>query len=111
VLSESIKTYRDHGGGRAIAATVAADFWGPRTPLADDGVFSLFCSPDEAADRLAELEALGFDDVIIALMNRPAAAGRKGLARRYDVTSDDLAQVRALLPKDGRDYHDVGENR
>lgn len=111
VLSESIKIYRDHGGRRAIAATVAADFWGPPAPLEDEGVFSLHCSPAEAADRLAQLERLGFDDVIIALMNRSAASGRKGLARRYDFTAEDLAQVRALLPKDTRDYHDTGQNQ
>jgi alkanesulfonate monooxygenase SsuD/methylene tetrahydromethanopterin reductase-like flavin-dependent oxidoreductase (luciferase family) len=110
VLSESIRIYRDLGGRRAIAATVIADFWGPPAPLTDDGVFSLLCPPAEAADRLAELEGLGFDDVIIALTNRPAAAGRKGLARRYDFTAPDLAQVRALLPRDGRDYHDTGGN-
>lgn len=106
VLSESIRIYRDLGGGRAIAATVAVDFRGPDVPLADDGAFSLFCSPTEAAERLAMLESLGFDDVILALVNRSAAKERKGLARRYDFTAEDLDQIRALTPKDGRDYHD-----
>jgi alkanesulfonate monooxygenase SsuD/methylene tetrahydromethanopterin reductase-like flavin-dependent oxidoreductase (luciferase family) len=106
-LSESIKIYRDLGGKRAIAATVAADFWGPEVPLTEDGQFTLCCSPTEAADRLAELASLGFDDVILALMNRSHGAGRKGLARRYDFTAEDLEQVRALLPKDARDYHDT----
>jgi alkanesulfonate monooxygenase SsuD/methylene tetrahydromethanopterin reductase-like flavin-dependent oxidoreductase (luciferase family) len=107
VLSESIKVYRGLGGRRAIAATVAVDFRGPRVPLADDGVFTLFCSPAEAAERLAMLESLGFDDVILALMNRSLGQERKGLARRYDFTAQDLEQVRALLPEDGRDYHDA----
>lgn len=106
-LSESIKVYRGLGGRRAIAATVAVDFRGPRVPLADDGVFTLFCSPAEAAERLAMLESLGFDDVILALMNRSLGQERKGLARRYDFTTADLEQVRALLPKDTRDYHDA----
>jgi alkanesulfonate monooxygenase SsuD/methylene tetrahydromethanopterin reductase-like flavin-dependent oxidoreductase (luciferase family) len=107
VLTESINTYRDLGGRRAIAATVGADFWGPHVPLTDDGVFSLFCSPTEAVERLAILESLGFDDVILALMNRSVARDRKGLARRYDFMSEDLEQIRSLLPKDGRDYHDA----
>jgi hypothetical protein len=105
VLSESIKTYRDLGGKRAVAATIAVDFWGPHNELRDDGVFNLFCPPAEAAERLAMLEGLGFDDVILALVNRGHGEGRKGLARRYDFTDEDLAQVRALLPRDDRDYH------
>lgn len=107
VLSESIKAYRDQGGKRAIAATVAVDFWGPHNELKDDGVFNLFCPPAEAAERLAMLESLGFDDVILALVNRKHGEGRLGLARRYDFTDEDLRQVRALLPRDDRDYHIV----
>jgi alkanesulfonate monooxygenase SsuD/methylene tetrahydromethanopterin reductase-like flavin-dependent oxidoreductase (luciferase family) len=107
VLSESIKIYRDHGGRRAIAATVVADFRGPEVALTDTGTFSLMCSPAEAAQRLGMLESLGFDDVIIALVNRSIAGRRKGLARRYDFTTEDLQQIRALLPKDTRDYHDA----
>lgn len=107
VFGESIKIYRDLGGRRAIAATVVADFWGPHVPLTDQGPFALQCSPAEAADRLALLEEFGFDDVILFLSNRSLAAGRKGLSRRYDFTSEDLEQIRALLPKDRRDYHDL----
>jgi alkanesulfonate monooxygenase SsuD/methylene tetrahydromethanopterin reductase-like flavin-dependent oxidoreductase (luciferase family) len=107
VLSESIKTYRDLGGKRAIAATIAVDFWGPHNELKDEGVFNLFCPPDEAAERLDMLASLGFDDIILALVNRKHGEGRKGLARRYDFTDEDLQQVRALLPTDDRDYHDV----
>jgi alkanesulfonate monooxygenase SsuD/methylene tetrahydromethanopterin reductase-like flavin-dependent oxidoreductase (luciferase family) len=107
VMSESIKAYRDLGGKRAIAATVAVDFRGPHTPLKDEGQFNLFCPPDEAAERLAMLESLGYDDVILAMINRVHGQGRKGLARRYDFTDEDLQQVRALLPRDDRDYHDV----
>jgi alkanesulfonate monooxygenase SsuD/methylene tetrahydromethanopterin reductase-like flavin-dependent oxidoreductase (luciferase family) len=107
VLSESIKIYRDFGGRRAIAATVAADFWGPHVPLTDEGVFTLFCSPAEATERLGMLESLGFDDVLLILSNRSLATNRTGLARRYDFTTEDLEQIRALLPKDNRDYHYV----
>ncbi len=107
VFSESIKIYRDLGGKRAIASTVIIDFWGPHVPLTDDGVFNLLCSPAEAADRLALLESLGFDDVLLALRSRSLASQRTGLARRYDFTAEDLEQVRGLLPKDGRDYHDA----
>jgi alkanesulfonate monooxygenase SsuD/methylene tetrahydromethanopterin reductase-like flavin-dependent oxidoreductase (luciferase family) len=106
VLSESIKMYRDLGGKRAIAATIAADLRGERVPLADDGVFQLFCPPTEAADRLAVLESLGFDDVLLFLTDRSLARERIGLARRYDFSTDDLEQIRALLPRDDRDYHD-----
>jgi alkanesulfonate monooxygenase SsuD/methylene tetrahydromethanopterin reductase-like flavin-dependent oxidoreductase (luciferase family) len=106
VLSESIKLYRDLGGKRAIAATIAADLRGERVPLADDGVFQLFCPPTEAADRLGVLESLGFDDVLLFLTDRSLARERIGLARRYDFSTDDLEQIRALLPRDDRDYHD-----
>jgi hypothetical protein len=41
------------------------------------------------------------------MMNRVHGQGRKGLARRYDFTVEDLQQVRALLPRDDRDYHDA----
>jgi hypothetical protein len=106
VFTESIKIYRDLGGRRAMASTVVADFWGPHEPLADEGTFALQCSPGEAAERLGLLEELGFDDVILFLSNRSLAAFRKGLASRYDFTSEDLEQIRALLPKDDRDYHE-----
>jgi hypothetical protein len=107
VLGESIRIYRDFRGRRAIAATVAADFRGPRVPLADDGVFQLFCPPAEAADRLGILESMGFDDVLLFLTDRSLTSRRTGLARRYDFSTDDLDQIRALLPRDKRDYHDV----
>lgn len=107
VLSESIKRYRDLGGRRAILSTVIVDFWGPHEPLGDDGVFNLLCSPAEAADRLAMISDLGFDDVLLALRSRQWASTRTGIARRYDFTAEDLEQVRALAPKDSRDYHGI----
>jgi alkanesulfonate monooxygenase SsuD/methylene tetrahydromethanopterin reductase-like flavin-dependent oxidoreductase (luciferase family) len=107
VLSEAITRYRDLGGRRAILSTVIVDFWGPHQPLAEDGVFNLLCSPAEAADRLAVIADLGFDDVLLALRSRRLASTRTGIARRYDFTAEDLEQVRALVPKDGRDYHDT----
>jgi hypothetical protein len=107
VLSESIRQYRDLGGKRAILSTVIIDFWGPHEPLTDDGVFNLLCSPAEAADRLAMISDLGFDDVLLALRSRQLASTRTGIARRYDFTAEDLEQVRGLVPKDSRDYHDT----
>ena len=62
--------------------------------LDDDENFNLRCGPEEAADRLGRLAALGFDDVNV-VMTDPL-----GKAKRYeaDFIVEQLATVRALVP-------------
>jgi alkanesulfonate monooxygenase SsuD/methylene tetrahydromethanopterin reductase-like flavin-dependent oxidoreductase (luciferase family) len=84
-LADGIKRYRDAGGKRALVATVRVDLSAPRRPLAQDGPFELICGPEEAADRLGILADLGYDDAL--------------LAKPIDQTSQDLIDMRALLPR------------
>ena len=64
-LADGIRRYRDAGGTRAIVTNIAADLAQATAPLADDAPFHLRCAPDAAAERLARLAALGFDDAIV----------------------------------------------
>jgi hypothetical protein len=64
---------------------VRVDLSAPRRPLAQDGPFELICGPEEAADRLGILADLGYDDAL--------------LAKPIDQTSQDLIDMRALLPR------------
>jgi alkanesulfonate monooxygenase SsuD/methylene tetrahydromethanopterin reductase-like flavin-dependent oxidoreductase (luciferase family) len=104
VFSESIKRYRDLGGKRALVSTVAVDLKGAPDRLKDEGAFSLVCPPEVAVERLQLLEDMGFDDVVLHVTSQSLPEGRRGISRRYDPTSQDLAEIRALLPKDSRDY-------
>jgi alkanesulfonate monooxygenase SsuD/methylene tetrahydromethanopterin reductase-like flavin-dependent oxidoreductase (luciferase family) len=64
-LADAIRRYRDAGGTRAVVTNIGADLEQPTTALADDGPFHLRCGRDAAAERLARLAALGFDDAIL----------------------------------------------
>jgi alkanesulfonate monooxygenase SsuD/methylene tetrahydromethanopterin reductase-like flavin-dependent oxidoreductase (luciferase family) len=64
-LGDGIRRYREAGGTRAIVTNIAADLEQPTTALPDDGPFHLRCSRDAAAERLARLAELGFDDAIL----------------------------------------------
>jgi alkanesulfonate monooxygenase SsuD/methylene tetrahydromethanopterin reductase-like flavin-dependent oxidoreductase (luciferase family) len=81
-LKEGIKRFRDEGGKRAIVASVGVNLNGTSRPLADDTGFSLRCGPEEARDRLGQVEALGFDDVLL---------------RNDDLTEEDVHQVSEAL--------------
>jgi alkanesulfonate monooxygenase SsuD/methylene tetrahydromethanopterin reductase-like flavin-dependent oxidoreductase (luciferase family) len=90
-IVEGLARYRDLGGTRAIVASCTADLSAPSVPLEDDGPFHLRCSPDEAADRLAWLADLGFDDVVITLRD-----GSRPGPFDSDLAHDDLLELRSL---------------
>jgi alkanesulfonate monooxygenase SsuD/methylene tetrahydromethanopterin reductase-like flavin-dependent oxidoreductase (luciferase family) len=101
-MRDVIKRYREFGGKRALMTSVDVDLSMPSAPLPDDGSFHLRCSPDVAAERLHLLEEIGFDDVIVSLSNHRSEV-LPG-PRQYDFTVETLEQLRALLPKDPRNY-------
>jgi alkanesulfonate monooxygenase SsuD/methylene tetrahydromethanopterin reductase-like flavin-dependent oxidoreductase (luciferase family) len=81
-LREGIKLFRDAGGRRAIATNIPVDLDAPTAPLPDEGQFHLRCDAKTAAERLATLAELGFDDAVL-------------VTRRYG--DGDLAALRALI--------------
>jgi alkanesulfonate monooxygenase SsuD/methylene tetrahydromethanopterin reductase-like flavin-dependent oxidoreductase (luciferase family) len=94
VFGDALKRYRDLGGTRAVVANCLVDLTASARPLDDDENCNLRCGPEEAADRLGRLAALGFDDVNV-VMTDPI-----GKAKRYeaDFTAEQLATVRSLIP-------------
>ena len=106
VLTEGIKRYRDLGGGRAILATTGIDLSQPDAPLADDAEFTLICGPEAAAERLHLVEELGFDDVLLLPANysRTERLSLPIYLRHPEYTMEELQQIRALMPRDTRDY-------
>ena len=94
-LAEAIKRYRDIGGTRAVVSSIQIDIDAPTQRLTDDDPYNLFCQPADAAERLGRLAELGFDEVFLV---KQSHAARKPLYEA-DFTPDDLARLRALLPK------------
>lgn len=91
-LAEGIGRFRDAGGGRALVATIDVDLTQPEAPLDEDEPFNLRCGPQSAAERLARLAELGFNDALIVKMNHTEAT----------LTADDLRAIRALVPREER---------
>jgi len=93
VIRDAIRRYRDKGGTRAVVGTLPVDLSAPYTPLDPDEPFTLRCPPAAAAERLAILAELGFDDVGLQKVD--------GVAKRWeaDASADELASIRALLPR------------
>ncbi|HZM43886.1 MAG TPA: LLM class flavin-dependent oxidoreductase [Burkholderiales bacterium] len=84
-LETGMKTYRAHGGKRAILTNIHTDIHTePRdgSPL-HAGTISLQCTPAEARERLQRIEAIGFDDVMLIC---------------HDRSERHLVAVRALVP-------------
>jgi alkanesulfonate monooxygenase SsuD/methylene tetrahydromethanopterin reductase-like flavin-dependent oxidoreductase (luciferase family) len=90
-LREGIQRYRDTGGRRALVSTIRVNLHAPRSPFGDDTRFDLECGPDEAAERLARLAELGYDDALLSRAN----------SSPDDLPEADLAQIRALVPSHG----------
>jgi YHS domain-containing protein len=86
-LREGIKRYRDHGGKRAMVATVGVNFGGTSPKLDDYTNFSLRCSYDEARERVERLAQLGFDDLLLSAGTSYAPE---------DVPEDLLRQILSL---------------
>jgi alkanesulfonate monooxygenase SsuD/methylene tetrahydromethanopterin reductase-like flavin-dependent oxidoreductase (luciferase family) len=88
-----MKTFRAHGGRRAILTNVHTDIHadihtklhtelsGGMSPHA--GTISLLCTPAEARERLQRIEAIGFDDVMLVCQDR---------------SEQNLGNVRELVP-------------
>jgi alkanesulfonate monooxygenase SsuD/methylene tetrahydromethanopterin reductase-like flavin-dependent oxidoreductase (luciferase family) len=88
-LREGIQRFRDAGGTRALVSTITVNLHAESTPFDEDTRFNLECGEQEAAERLARLAELGYDDALLARANHSDA----------DLPEDDLKQIRALLPR------------
>ena len=97
-LADAIKRYRDMGGKRAIVSTCLVDLTAPTSSLSDDESFHLRCGPDEARRRLERVAELGYDDILLVKADHT----RRAPLYEPDYTQDDLAQIRALLPRNDR---------
>jgi len=66
-LAIGVKMYRDAGGTRVVLANVFTDFreQPANLPISHVPKISLFCSRQEARDRLNRLKDLGIDDVLL----------------------------------------------
>ncbi len=83
-LKMGIERFREAGGKRALVTNITVDLKAPTTALADEGPYTLRCSPDEARARLARLAEFGFDDAVLVV---------------EDVSEENLKAVRALWPR------------
>jgi alkanesulfonate monooxygenase SsuD/methylene tetrahydromethanopterin reductase-like flavin-dependent oxidoreductase (luciferase family) len=95
-LARGIQRFRAAGGGRALVAGIRIDLDGGHAPLADDAPFDLVCAPEQAAQRLRRLAALGFNDALLIKTSPRRAAN----LYETDFTPADLTAYRALVPRD-----------
>jgi alkanesulfonate monooxygenase SsuD/methylene tetrahydromethanopterin reductase-like flavin-dependent oxidoreductase (luciferase family) len=86
-LREGIRRFRDAGGKRALVATIETDITQPNAPLSEDENFNLRCGPESAAERLAMLADLGYDDALLVQMNHTEAT----------LTAEHLKTMRGLV--------------
>ena len=109
-MKDAIKRYRDLGGKRAIISSCMLDLTAPSTRLGDDEPFHLRCGPEEAADRLFRLAALGFDDVLLVkqdhqrsrILHHAPEPGRTLSIYETDYLDEELPQIRSLIEPDPR---------
>ena len=97
-LEAKLKQFRDMGGKRALISSVMIDLNQPNTHLADDEPFNLRCGPEAAAERLARLDEMGYDDIL--LVKRDSSV-RLSLYED-DVSREELDLIRGLLKRDRR---------
>ena len=64
-LRSGIARFRDLGGTRAVVTNLEVDLREEAGPVDESAPFMLRCSPAQAADRLATLASLGFDDAVL----------------------------------------------
>jgi alkanesulfonate monooxygenase SsuD/methylene tetrahydromethanopterin reductase-like flavin-dependent oxidoreductase (luciferase family) len=103
IMSEAAKRYRDLGGTRAMVTTCRIDLRAPNSALSDEEPFNLICGPKEAAERLARLGEVGFDDVCLRFVDHRAGFG----FATPNFSRDDLEEIRSLAPKDSRKPHNA----
>ena len=91
-MVDAIKRYRDEGGKRAIVASCSADLGAEGVSMSDDDPFNLRCSPAEAADRLAWVAELGYDDILINIRD-------SSRERQFDsaLRQDRLLELRSIF--------------
>jgi alkanesulfonate monooxygenase SsuD/methylene tetrahydromethanopterin reductase-like flavin-dependent oxidoreductase (luciferase family) len=93
VFTESMKTFRDAGGRRAMVATMLTDPTAPTSRLSEDGTFDLIGAPETITERLHILDEIGFDDVILSSWDNAN--------RKYRVLTREFAEeMRSLYPVD-----------
>ncbi|MGH2365804.1 MAG: LLM class flavin-dependent oxidoreductase [Chloroflexota bacterium] len=97
-LADGIRRYRDFGGRRAMISTCLVDLSAPSSSLADDQPFNLRCGPAEAAQRLGRAADLGYDDILLVKANH----ARPAPLYEPDFSAEELAAIRALVPRDAR---------
>jgi alkanesulfonate monooxygenase SsuD/methylene tetrahydromethanopterin reductase-like flavin-dependent oxidoreductase (luciferase family) len=68
-LEIGVRMHREAGGKRAIIANIFTDLRpeGQRGPTNDHAKISLYCSPEEARDRLQRVAATGVDDALLVV--------------------------------------------
>ncbi len=97
-MADGIKRYRDFGGKLALVYTCLTDLTAASSKLGDDESFDLRCGPEEAAERLGRVADLGYDDILLVKADHT----RSLPLYEPDFTVEDLAAIRALLPRDSR---------
>lgn len=94
-LEDKLRQFRDMGGKRAMISSVMIDLNTPESHLADDEPFSLRCGPESAAERLARLDEMGYDDILLVKRD----ASKRLSLYEDDFTREELEQIRALLKR------------
>lgn len=97
-LGDSISRYRDLGGTRALCSTIWTDLSARSRRLGDGDAFDLRCGPEEAAERLAQLAELGYDDALVW----PVGSFGRHESDWYGWSEENLALIRSLVPPDPR---------
>ena len=104
-MTEGIKRFRDLGGRRAIAASVAIDLDAPTKPVDDDAPpfpagqgFNLQCQPDAAVERIQRVAGLGYDDLLLVKYDHLSSRSRY----EVDFTEAGLAAIRDVLKAAGQ---------
>jgi hypothetical protein len=93
-LAETLQKFRDMGGKRAMISSVMVDLTQPECPLADDEPFNLRCGPKSAAERLARIAEIGYDDVLLVKAQQGRSLYEAHLSR------DDLELMKGLVQRE-----------
>ena len=95
-LEDKLRQFRDMGGKRALISSVMIDLNGPNTRLADEEPFNLRCGPEAAAERLARLDEMGYDDILLVKRD----SSKQLSLYEDDFTREELEAIRGLLKRE-----------
>ena len=95
-MKDAVARYRDAGARGRSCRPASLDSTAPTTAMGDDDQFSLRCSPEVAAERLALVAELGFDDI---LLEKTDVANPVPGGFQHDFTVDELDEIRSLIPQ------------